>query len=290
MVTCRRLPSTSILSACCQPAVCYSGVGTSARAGNVWLRRYCCNAVAGDLLRYLGSSTMATQPHVWEAVGSIRSSALLSDWSSMEHTGELSDRHESAKQGTVHYFNYIPSSASFFSTADSLLRTQVLFATLRVVGKTLQTLSGSTTSMAALSDCASGDRLTFWSAWLGSAACVGVIMGGWIETIILALRGQGATQTVYFTMAAMGAVHTTMVALLLQETLPAEERKSDPPRFQSPLGMFKLFSNGRSLRLAALSCTWVVDITTLVLVFARTRAKSSLTDDAVQLCMLCRRV
>ena len=68
---------------------------------------------------------------------------------------------------------------------------QLLFTVLRVVGKTLQTLSGSTTSMAALSDCASGDRLTFWSAWLGSAACVGVIIGGWIETAILALRGQG---------------------------------------------------------------------------------------------------
>ena len=134
---------------------------------------------------------------------------------------------------------------------------QVLFATLRVVGKTLQTLSGSTTSMAALSDCASGDRLTFWSAWLGSAACVGVIIGGWIETVILALRGQGATQTVYLTMAAMGAVHTAMVALLLPETLPAIERKTDPARFQSPLGMFKLFTNGRSLRLAALACRCV---------------------------------
>jgi hypothetical protein len=171
---------------------------------------------------------------------------------------------------------------------------QLLFTVLRVVGKTLQTLSGSTTSMAALSDCASGDRLTFWSAWLGSAACVGVIIGGWIETAILALRGQGkdapsfcaiftlnasfyqdrlgtnirsltqkrsgvslgATQTVYLTMSAMGAVHTAMVALLLQETLPKEERKADPPRFQSPLGMFKLFSNGRSLRLAALSCSF----------------------------------
>jgi hypothetical protein len=79
-------------------------------------------------------------------------------------------------------------------------------------------------------------------------------MGGWIETVILALRGQRATQTVYFTMAAMGAVHTAMVALLLPETLPSSERKTDPPRFQSPLGMFKLFTNGRSLRLAALSC------------------------------------
>ena len=65
---------------------------------------------------------------------------------------------------------------------------------------------------------------------------------------------QGATQAVYLTMAAMGAVHTAMIALLLQETLPTEERKTDPPRFQSPLGMFKLFTNGRSLRLAALSC------------------------------------
>ena len=108
--------------------------------------------------------------------------------------------------------------------------------------------------IAALSDCASGDRLTFWSAWLGSAACVGVILGGWIETAILAVKGVDATQTVFLTMSAMGAVHTLMVALFLKETLPREERKKDPPRFQSPLGMFKLFTKGRALRLAALSC------------------------------------
>lgn len=131
---------------------------------------------------------------------------------------------------------------------------RLAFAVLRVIGKTLQTLSGSTTSMAALSDCASGDRLTFWSAWLGSAACVGVILGGWIETAILAVRGVDATQTVFLTMSAMGAVHTLMVALFLKETLPLDERKTDPPRFQSPLGMFKLFTNGQALRLAALSC------------------------------------
>jgi MFS family permease len=66
-----------------------------------------------------------------------------------------------------------------------------VFALLKVVGKTLQTLSGSTTSSAVLTDLVSGDKLTVWSAYMSTAACTGVILGGWIETAIL-LLGRGA--------------------------------------------------------------------------------------------------
>ena len=122
------------------------------------------------------------------------------------------------------------------------------------VGKSVQTLSGSTTSMAALADCAKGERLTVWSAYVSSAACTGVILGGLLETAIL-LRGYTARATYAF-MSACGLAHTLIVLALLRETLPPSQRSSERSSFKSPLGCFKLFRHGSRLRLAALSCAF----------------------------------
>jgi MFS family permease len=138
-------------------------------------------------------------------------------------------------------------------------RRRALFFVLRAVGKTLQTLSGSTITMAALSDCATGEQLTAWSAWLGSAACAGVIVGGLLETTILLCTptsgsAAAASRAVYLFMSALGLGHTLLLALFLRETLPPSQRSTAPLTFQTPFDMLQLFCRGRTLRLASLSC------------------------------------
>jgi DHA1 family tetracycline resistance protein-like MFS transporter len=126
-----------------------------------------------------------------------------------------------------------------------------LFAITRVLGKAMATLSGSTVCAAALSDLATGDALSSAFARLGSCASLGVVAGPLIGTAMLT-RGMSVT-SVYLAQAIAGFFHTAIVAILIRETLPREERRPFAG-FKNPFSFLQLFTRGRKLRLMCLSC------------------------------------
>ena len=126
-----------------------------------------------------------------------------------------------------------------------------LFAITRVIAKAMITLSGSTVCAAALSDLASGDALSNAFAQLGSCASLGVCVGPLIGTAMLS-RGVSVTSC-YFVQAMAGFLHTMIVAVLIRETLPRDERRPFVG-FKNPFSFVKLFTCGRPLRLMSLSC------------------------------------
>ena len=87
--------------------------------------------------------------------------------------GTLSDRY-----GRRPFFIVGPACSCLANVAIATSGNRWVFAAMRALGKTVLTLSGSTTSMAAMADCVSGERLTAWSAYTSASLSVGVIVGG----------------------------------------------------------------------------------------------------------------
>eukprot|EP01045_Picozoa_sp_COSAG04_P040458 COSAG04_NODE_11831_length_685_cov_1.472696_1_plen_165_part_01 len=83
--------------------------------------------------------------------------------------GTLSDRF-----GRKAFFLLGPAWCAFGNLLTALFpRSIPMFCVMRVLNRTLATMSGSTVCAAALSDCASGDALSVAFARLGSAASLG---------------------------------------------------------------------------------------------------------------------
>jgi MFS family permease len=101
------------------------------------------------------------------------------------------------------------------------------FAFFRTLDDVVTTLSGSTTSSAAISDCASGQGLAIAMSRLGTYIGLGVMLGPVIGDTIFAQYG---FRMVYASKAIVAAAHALFVTLVLPETLPIGQRK--PFRFE----------------------------------------------------------
>lgn len=118
-----------------------------------------------------------------------------------------------------------------------------LWVVLRVLDDVLTTLSGSTTSFAAISDCASGEDLAVATARLGTFIGLGVALGPLLGDSIFIKFGY---RMVYASKVAVALIHLLFVSTL-PETLPKVERRPFAS-FISPFSFTELFRNGPCLR------------------------------------------
>ena len=118
------------------------------------------------------------------------------------------------------------------------------FCVLRTLDDALTTLSGSTTTSAAISDCAAGPELAIAMSKLGSYIGLGVLLGPVIGDSLFARFGYRA---VYASKAFVSALHFCFVSLCVSETLPPAQRRPSSG-FKSPFSFTELFSNGAALR------------------------------------------
>eukprot|EP01043_Picozoa_sp_COSAG02_P060911 COSAG02_NODE_8063_length_2726_cov_2.042254_1_plen_392_part_00 len=118
------------------------------------------------------------------------------------------------------------------------------FIILRTLDDAFTTLSGSTTTSAAISDCASGPDLAIAMSKLGSYIGAGCFLGPIIGDTLLGKYGYRA---VYASKCLFAIFHLAFNSFCIAETLPAEQRRP-MSGFKSPLSFTELFTNGAALR------------------------------------------
>ena len=118
------------------------------------------------------------------------------------------------------------------------------FIVLRTLDDAFTTLSGSTTTSAAISDCASGPDLAIAMSKMGSYIGAGCFLGPVIGDTLL---GKFGYRAVYASKCAFAVAHLLFNSVLISETLPKEQRRP-MSGFKSPLSFTELFTNGAALR------------------------------------------
>lgn len=121
----------------------------------------------------------------------------------------------------------------------------MLFA--RMVGHGLNAMSGSSLTVAAISDVCAGDTalmsesLNVLLSWAGGGVIVGTFLGGQI------LARTNSDVAVYAFRGLMGALHFLFNQVAVPETLPPEKRRPFNGRFVHPFTFFRLFSTSPML-------------------------------------------
>lgn len=118
------------------------------------------------------------------------------------------------------------------------------FVVLRTLDDVCTTLSGSTTTSAAISDCASGPDLAIAMSKLGSYIGAGCFLGPIVGDTLLGKYGYRA---VYASKCLCAVFHLAFNSFCIAETLPAEQRRP-MSGFKSPFSFTELFTNGATLR------------------------------------------
>mmetsp|Transcript_153449 Transcript_153449/g.282733 ORF Transcript_153449/g.282733 Transcript_153449/m.282733 type:complete len:430 (-) Transcript_153449:140-1429(-) len=134
-----------------------------------------------------------------------------------------------------------PIGSIFTSTIYALLPQSLpLIAFVRVVGNSMNGMSGSTSTLTALTDVCCGDTTVMtqaaaaFNAWANMGVVVGPVIGG----IILDCWGD---RSLYAVKAVLSFLHAVMVCKYMPETLALDHRRPFNRRYVSPFSFFKLF-------------------------------------------------
>ena len=119
---------------------------------------------------------------------------------------------------------------------------------IRSIGNSLNAVSGSTSTIAALSDVCSGDELSKNLALFGGYAGLGVVLGPMFGNLFLAYGGPGLC---YAVRALFSLWHWNWLRKNIKETLPKSKRKKSITNgnipWQSPFNFYKLFTTDKTL-------------------------------------------
>ena len=143
----------------------------------------------------------------------------------------------------------IPGPGGIFGKISATGMGLALTALVRVVGGAANVISGSTSTIAAITDVCDGDQqlmtesLARFTGWAG----VGIIIGPLIGNTVYRLSGD-SDKIVYLVRMLICLGHTIWLRKCMPETLQPEKRKPFAGRLVNPFSFFGLFRRSKMLR------------------------------------------